>query len=252
MDKRKLNVITWALVILTVVIVALMLMSNLRRSSRVTLPDTETAMEDSTHLPTEGDALTVVEVTPETVQSAVATLARPARYSRTVTVEYLWTGGSRTAEAAVAVRDGWTRTDRTLPDGQVRHALTDGSVTYVWYNDETALYSGPAGEITADTEQSIPTYEDVLALSVEDIAQADYREVSDVRCIYVETAADLWGYVQRYWISVDTGLLVVAERLQDGETVYRMASLTVDGAAPAEALFTLPDGTALLPTVPQT
>ena len=56
--------------------------------------------------------------------------------------------------------------------------------------------------------------------------------VSDVRCIYVETAEDEWGYAQRYWVSVDTGLLVVAERLQKGETVYRMAALSgrPDGA----------------------
>ena len=40
MDKRRLKFITWGFVLLTAVIVALMLMSNLRRSSRVELPDT--------------------------------------------------------------------------------------------------------------------------------------------------------------------------------------------------------------------
>lgn len=69
-------------------------------------------------------------------------------------------------------------------------------------------------------EQAIPTYEEILALPPETITQADYRTVSDVRCIYVETAEDEWGYTQRYWVSVDTGLLVVAERLYDGEPVY--------------------------------
>ena len=108
------------------------------------------------------------------------------------------------------------------------------------------MFTGPAGEISPDAEQTIPTYEDVLALAPEQIAQADYRMVSDVRCIYVETAEDDWGYVQRYWVSVDTGLLAVAERLQDGETVYRMAALTVDETAPDVKTFTLPDGTALI------
>ena len=97
-------------------------------------------------------------------------------------------------------------------------------------------------------EQTIPTYEDVLSLPADTIAQADYRMVSDVRCIYVETAADESGCVQRYWISVDTGLLVVAERLQDDEPVYRMAALTLDAAAPEEESFTLPDGTVLMET----
>ena len=60
------------------------------------------------------------------------------------------------------------------------------------------------------------------------IAAADYRSVSGVNCIYVETVQDPEGYSQRYWVSVETGLLVAAERLLEGETIYRMASLTAD------------------------
>ena len=102
MDKRRLKFITWGFVLLTAVIVALMLMSNLRRSSRVVLPDTSTSAGDSAERPSGGSAIQVVEVTPETVQAAIATLHRPAAYSRSMTVEYLWNGGSNTAEI------GWT------------------------------------------------------------------------------------------------------------------------------------------------
>ena len=222
--KRTQKLVTWGIVILVVLVVLLMLVSNLRRSSRVVLPDTNTSAEGGGDLPAEGGALTVVEVTPETVQAAIETLHRPEAYSRTVTVEYLW----------------------TLPDGQVRHSITDGETTFIWYNGESEVYTGPAGAISADAEETIPTYEDVLALSPERIVQADYRVVSDVRCIYAETAEDAWGYAQRYWVSVDTGLLVVAERLQKGETVYRMAALEADQTAPPAETFTLPDGTDLL------
>ena len=246
--KRTQKLVTWGIVILVVLVVLLMLVSNLRRSSRVILPDTSTDAENSAEQPTEGGTLTVVEVTPETVQAAIATLHRPEAYSRTVTVEYLWTGGSSTIELSTAVSAPWTRVDRTLPDGQVRHTVTNGETTYIWYNSESDVFSGPAGDISPDAEQAIPTYEEVLALPPEQIAQADYRMVSDVRCIYVETAEDDWGYTQRYWVSVDTGLLVVAERLQDGETVYRMASLAVDETAPDAQNFVLPDGTDLLQT----
>ena len=246
MDKRRLKFITWGFVLLTAVIVALMLMSNLRRSSRVELPDTENDAQGSENVPTEGSALTVVEVRPETVQAAIETLHRPEAYSRTVTVEYLWTGGSGTIELSTAVSAPWTRVDRTLADGQVRHSITDGETTFIWYNGESEVYTGPAGAISADAEETIPTYEDVLALPQDHIVQADYRVVSDVRCIYAETAEDAWGYAQRYWVSVDTGLLVVAERLQKGETVYRMAALEADQTAPPAETFTLPDGTDLL------
>ena len=246
MDKRRLKFITWGFVLLTAVIVALMLMSNLRRSSRVVLPDTSTSAGDSAEQTSGGSAIQVVEVTPETVQAAIETLHRPEAYSRTVTVEYLWTGGSGTIELSTAVSAPWTRVDRTLPDGQVRHSITDGETTYIWYNGESEVYTGPAGAISADAEETIPTYEDVLALPQDHIVQADYRVVSDVRCIYAETAEDAWGYAQRYWVSVDTGLLVVAERLQKGETVYRMAALEADQTAPPAETFTLPDGTDLL------
>ena len=244
--KRTQKLVTWSIVILVVLEVLLMLMSNLRRSSRVVLPDTSTSAGDSAEQTSGGSAIQVVEVTPETVQAAIATLHRPEAYSRSVTVEYRWNGGSSMSEITVSASGGWSRTDRTLPDGQTRHAITNEETTYIWYNSETDVFTGPAGEISPDAEQTIPTYEDVLALAPEQIAQADYRMVSDVRCIYVETAEDDWGYVQRYWVSVYTGLLAVAERLQDGETVYRMAALTVDETAPDAKTFTLPDGTALI------
>lgn len=243
--KRTQKLVTWGIVLLTILIVLLMLMSNLRRSSRVILPDTSAAVDDSAEPTTDGGGLTVVEVTPETVQTAIATLSRQTDYRRSITVEYLWGGDSSTVELKTSVSGDWTRTDRSLSDGQVRHTVTNGESTYIWYNDETDVYTGSAMGISADMEQTIPTYEDVLALPVASIAQADYRAVSDVRCIYVETAEDDRGYVQRYWVSVDTGLLVVAERLQDGETIYRMAALTVDQTAPDATDFTLPDGTNL-------
>ena len=246
MDKRRLKFITWGFVLLTAVIVALMLMSNLRRSSRVELPDTENDAQGSENVPTEGSALTVVEVRPETVQAAIETLHRPQAYRRSVTVEYLWNSDSGTAEMTTAVLNGWTRVDRTLADGQTRHVITDGTVSYIWYNEESDFHTGASADISADAEQAIPTYEEILALPPETITQEDSRTVSDVRCIYVETAEDEWGYTQRYWVSVDTGLLVVAERLYDGEPVYRMAALTVDQSIPSTYDFTLPDGTILV------
>ena len=129
----------------------------------------------------------------------------------------------------------------------LRAAEIDADVILLAKNIDGVYNADPAKDANAIKYDAI-SYEDVLALAPEQIAQADYRMVSDVRCIYVETAEDDWGYTQRYWVSVDTGLLVVAERLQDGETVYRMASLAVDETAPDAQNFVLPDGTDLLQT----
>ena len=51
--------------------------------------------------------------------------------------------------------------------------------------------------------------------------------------------------MDRYWISVESGLLVAAERLQYEHTVYQMESLSVTVGEPPDSVFTLPDGTLL-------
>lgn len=247
MDKQWLNRITFAFLTVTVLVVILMLSGTLGRTSRISLPAGGPPAGQSP-----GDAaeppLTVVEITPDTVQTAIATLSRPEEYRRTVTVEQFWAGGSGVYETAVAVGGGWTRTDRTLQGGRIRHALTDGEVTHIWYDGEETAHTVPAGGISADDEQTIPTYEDILELPVEAISLADYRDLSGVNCIYVETAEDGLGYVLRYWVGVDTGLLAASERLLDGQTIYRMAALTLDQGIPDAEDFTLPDGTVLLET----
>ena len=188
----------------------------------------------------------MIEVTPSTVQAAIETLARPEVYRRTVTVEQFWSSGVGSYEVTVTVNGLWTRTDRTMPDGRARHTMTGPERVYVWYNNEENVYAGPVGAVSADAEQSIPTYEDILELPVEQIAAADYRTVSDVYCIYVETAENDAGYVLRYWVSVETGLLTMAEKLENGSAVYRMAALSVDQDGITEDSFRLPDGTSVL------
>lgn len=247
MRNRKIGKFTTAgFVILIALVVALLLTNSLRRSSRIVLPDmTQIQPEEILDLAQDNAALTPITVTPETVQAAVSSLRRPLSYRRSVTVERLWDGGSGMTKINVSVHNGWTRLDSTPDGGQTRHVLTDGETTYVWYGSERTFYEGAAGSFTADAEQGIPTYEDVLALAPTQIETADYRSVSGVNCIYVETGEDDRGYVLRYWISVDTGLLAAAEWLEDGRTIYRMGSPTLDATGLSSEDFTLPDGTML-------
>lgn len=247
MDKRKLNRITAGFVALMVLVIVLMLFNSLRRTAHITLPQ-ESDISDSAQEEgdLDGNALTLIEIRPDTVQAAIATLERPTQYRRTFRVMQFWSEGSGASEFSVSVNGPWTRTDRTLADGRVRHSLTDGEVTYIWFDDEKEVATLAAGSITADQEQMLLTYEDVLDLEVDEIALADYRMASDMKCIYVETAEDPDGYVSRYWVNVDTGLLVAAERLQDGETIYRMGELSMTADPEFTDDFTLPDGTVVI------
>ena len=243
-DKRKW--FTGVFVTVTVVVVALMMFATLRRPERIALPSVEMTSGEVSGEMTGAESLTLVEVMPETVQAAIATLTRPVEYQRTVMVERFWEGGSHSTQSAVAVSGEWTRVDRTLPNGQVRHAVTDGETTYIWYDQESSIRQVAAGTISADDEQLIPTYEDVLELDAAAIVAADYRIVSERQCIYVETEVDDDGYVSRFWVDLNSGLLSMAETLQHNEVVYRMAAIQDEPLVESVLQFTLPDGTFLL------
>lgn len=249
MDKQKLNWITWAVLAAAIILAALMLGGSLSRTAHITLPSSDPPRDAAAGDGGSGSsALTVVEITPQTVQAAIASLSRPESYGRNMTIEYLWNGGGGTLELYTIVRGPWTRVDRGLPDGRTRISVTNGEETYIWYGYESGaeVLTVPAGDISADAEQSIPTYEDILDLPVKEILFADYQPLDVLTCIYVETAEDAAGYATRYWVSVENGLLVQAERLLDGEAVYRMTSLYVDQTEYDASRFTLPDGTVLL------
>lgn len=246
MDRGKLKWITWGFAVATVLIVALMLMYTLKRTTYITLPPpVGSSAGIQSGAEANRDALSVIEITPETVQVAIETLVRPSSYSRTVTLEQFWEGDSGGWTVTAYAKGGWQRTDRLMPDHRMRHTVTNGETTHIWYNTEQKIFSAPAGEITADHDQSLPTYEEILALDPKEIMEADYRDLEGVECIYVETAERENGYALRYWVSVESGLLVSSEKLYLGEVIYRMKALTLD-APPGDELFSLPNGTELI------
>ena len=92
--------------------------------------------------------------------------------------------------------------------------------------------------------QHIPTYETVLALDPDEILSAGYESRGELSCILVEVQNGRAR--QRFWISVDNGLLVSAESEEDGEIVYRMTAYApVQSPCPSDASFALPDGEVL-------
>lgn len=243
MGKQKMTPVSIACVLIVLIVVAFVVRGSLHRPERIVLPSEPSA--DSTGDTVIGEeAVDRVEIRPDTVQSAIEVLARPSVYTRTITLERYWSGGSGVRVVTVAVADGWMRLDITEESGQLRHVIEGDGTVYIWYGGSRRAYSAPSA-FSQDSEQGILTYEDILALPVEQIAAADYRALEGVYCIYTETLPDEAGYIERYWVSVDSGLLVAAERECDGEVVYRMAALTVsyDGVDAEE--FTLPDGTVL-------
>ena len=191
----------------------------------------------------------VVEVSTQTVQSLIAFLARYESYSRTVNVEY-YSGGQcvGVVSAQVWADGGWTRADVTLSSGRVEHSVVGEGRLWLWYDQEASVYVGPAGEMSADLAQRLPTYEDVLALDKSSITSAGYVERDGLPCVYVEAVRPELGYTERYWISETSGLLMAAEAEKDGEVIYSMSSHEVVSPLALDktsGVFSLPDGTEL-------
>lgn len=249
MERRKRNLLV---VLIGIVIVVAMVSSFglglfAPDTAKIVLPTPEVSQQPGGE-PGEQSGLVLVDVTPETVQSVIRdTLSRPDRYTRAVTIEDFWgEGESGTTHADVWVDGGWTKTEAALPSGTVRYSIVGGGQFWLWYGGDRTALSGPADGHSADLEgQRIPTYEDVLSLDTADIAAAGYEERGGLACVWTQTAPDALGYVETYWVAVDSGLLVSAETTLDGTLTYRMTAYTMERPAPAGTAFALPDGTVL-------
>jgi len=249
MEDRKRTAL--AAVIILVVLAAVLYsfsMNLFGPTPELVLPDPDaTASTGPSGPPSGWQGGVLVEVSTQTVQSLIASLTRYESYSRTVAVEYYDHGQSLGAASAQVWADGgWTRTDVALASGRVEHSILGGGRLWLWYDREGAVYEGPAEDLSADLIQRLPTYEDVLALDKKKITAAGYVARDGLPCVFVEAKSPELGYVERYWISETSGLLMAAETEKDGELVYAMSSQeVVSPLDQAAGLFGLPDGTQL-------
>lgn len=249
MEDRKRTVL--AAVIIVVVLAAVLYSFSLNlfaQTPELVLadPDASGSMEPGGE-PSGGQGGLMVEVSTRTVQSLIASLTRYESYSRGVTVEYYDAGQPvGTVSAQVWADGGWTRSDLTLSSGRVEHTIVGDGQLWLWYDRETAVYSGPADDLSADLAQRLPTYEAVLALDKDSITAAGYVERDGLPCVFVEAVMPGMNYVERYWISETSGLLMAAETEKDGTLIYVLSSReVVSPLDQATGVFVLPDGTQL-------
>jgi len=245
--KRNLMVVLIAAVIVVAILASFGLRLFVPDTAKIVLP-TPAASASPGLEPGTGSGLVRVDVTPETVQTVIGqTLTRPESYFREVTIEDFWGDGEQSSTTArVWVDGGWTMTESAMADGAIRHTIVGEGQFWLWYDGDRTPVTGPADDRSADLEgQRIPTYEDVLSLDTADIAAAGYEERGGLACVWTQTVPDALGYVETYWVAVDSGLLVSAETTLDGTLTYRMTAYGMERPAPAGTAFALPDGTVL-------
>lgn len=195
------------------------------------------------------DSYTRVDVTPDTVQDVIRTMTplQPESYHRTVTVETaLGNGAMGTTTNQVWVDFGWTLVESHWPKNDViEHTIVGNGKIYRWFNGDWTYKEWEGSERDTDMAQRIPTYQDVLDLDKASITDTGYEDVDGQPCVYVEVAENELGNRERYWVSVETGLLVAAETKKGDETVLLMSSGAVERPAQQGKSFALPDGTVL-------
>lgn len=238
-DKnRKLLVAAIAITVLAAVFVSFGLPALTSRIPQVTLAELDQTVSEES-----GQKPLPVEVTPDTVQSVVATLKRPETYCRSLTVTLYWgESGQGDQQVRIWADQGWVKTTVTSGSG-IQHRLVGDGKLRLWYDGDTRWRELPADSRSDDLAQQIPTYEDVLSADREDITEAAYVTRGDKDCVYLAVRQGEGEGTDRYWIDVTTGLLVYAETLEGERTVYSMEETAFSPALEETAVFTLPDGT---------
>lgn len=215
----------------------------------IILPDPTTSQGDVSEIAPKPstDAYQQVEITSGTVQNVIRTLSRPDSYYRESTVELFWGDGSSTIPFRVWQDEGWSHIRQILPSGVIRHDLVGNDTVYYWYEGSAQFHSAPANdEAVSDLAQRLPTYENILSLEQDCITAAGYVLYNELPCIQVDVQLTDPDRLERYWVSVDSGLLVCAETEEDGQITYRMTTNGVfSSPCPSDASFELPGGTAL-------
>lgn len=182
-----------------------------------------------------------IMATPENVQAMIHTLQRPSSFSRTVENKLYYNGQSYTFTRRQYFKNNACRTDEISEGGAVqRSVLRYQDNVYAWESGSLDYYSGKSGAFTDESQAMLPTYEDVLALPVENILDAGLININYEPSIFV--SAQLGEYRNVYYISTVTGLLLSVDVFK-GETLVRQCKVSsMKTGEVIGAYFLLPNG----------
>ncbi|SBW05155.1 conserved exported hypothetical protein [uncultured Eubacteriales bacterium] len=248
--NRTIFVVLIAVVIVVAVFSSFGLNLFMPGTPDVYLPDvTDSAGEDPGPGGTgDPDRYVRVDVTPETVQDVIRTMVplQPKSFHRTVKVQTaLGDGTMGTTTNNVWEDFGWTMVESVWPSGVTEHTIVGDGKVYRWFSGDWTYKEWDGEDRDANMAQRIPTYEDVLDLDKKLITATGYEDRDGLPCVYVEVGENELGNRERYWVSVESGLLVAAETRKGEETILLMSSGTVESPVQQGKSFALPDGTVL-------
>lgn len=233
--NRKLPIIVYVAVFL--IIAGVIIFSVFNSSS-----DTPAIKLPGSASEASGNDSSVIKVTPENVQTAISTLTRTNEYSREYYVTTMWGKGSSTASVKVWQDGDKLRISHKQDDLTKNIVFSDGKV-HIWYSDSDKVYTSSLSDYGTsgyDRYARLIAYEELLSAPVESILDAGYEEKLGEYCIYAVYEGEDNNYVNRIYVSVNTGLLVAASAEENGKEIYSMSSVITTLATPDDEIFIPP------------
>lgn len=188
-----------------------------------------------------GDASGLLVITPETVCSALSMLTRTESFSRTYSVKTYWDGGESEDSISVWQKGNHVRMSISR-GGSIKNILILENELYLWYEGtsgvlKTTLEDGDYTQV--DRFARLISYEQLLYTDAEHITDAGYVDRLNEPCIFIEyTSSD--NYVNRVYVSVDSGLLVASEKLENDKLVISMEAVSTELSTPSDDVFAVP------------
>ncbi|MBR5479382.1 MAG: hypothetical protein IKU84_04320 [Clostridia bacterium] len=186
-----------------------------------------------------------VEINKSNVLDIVSAMRRPDAYYVETKSESFFDATSSVSLRRRWVRDGISRIDILNTGGAVTMSTiyTDSTV-YYWTPGSNRVLTMSRGNFTANDEQMIMDYNSLLKLPKDSIIDAKLSRISGEQCIYAE-AKNSFGYIEKYWISTQTGLLISGQTLKDNKVIYSVSLIDLDLTRPDDYEFTLPNRTVI-------
>lgn len=184
----------------------------------------------------------VGEVTAENLSALVLSLERPEEYYATISVELFWQEGSARSTRELWSTGGYELIRTYTEDGAPgQNCIVAGENTYIWQEGDAQYYLGSTGSFSTDDAARIPTYEDLADVEPQSVAACYYEASGDIPCLYAETVDSL-GQVNKWWVSLSSGLLWKFETWDADTLAYRMQTMSLSTDAVDRGQFILPDG----------
>jgi hypothetical protein len=243
--KMSSSAVTLIIIIVLVSVSALLFFFPSRQKIQIVIPEVDESRDLQPDDTGNGGGITRVEITNDTVQTAIETLKRPEDFYRSIVINKYWEGGGTRYYVDIYKAGKKTKIISTHEGYETKNILITEDRVYIWYNNEREPLELSRLEEedylrAEDAYQMIATYEDVLRLDKDSILDSGYRERDGKYYIYVKTEDEIFGYIIEYYISAETGLLQFAEKKDGDFTIYKMAVNDEYIERPSDNFFMLP------------